>query len=156
MNDLYVIDTCSLIDAATQYNISKKSFANIWKKFDEWIETEKLISSIAVKDELTGTDLEDLRRWAGKHKIFFHPLTREVQERTKEVLLKYPHLIKIKGTGNSNADPFLVATALLRNGTIITQEKRSKSKNICKIPDACDGFHIPCVDLHEFLDRILD
>jgi hypothetical protein len=120
----YVIDTCSLIDAANQYNISKKSFAHVWGKLDELIENGNLISSVAVKDELTSEDLKDLLKWAGKQKEFFCPLTKEIQEKTNEVLEKYPNLIKIKGTGNSNADPFLIATALLRNGTIVTQERR--------------------------------
>jgi len=152
-----IIDTSSLIDAANQYNISKKSFVHVWSKFDEWIEDGKLISSVAVKDELTSKDLEDFLKWARKHKEFFYPLTKEVQEKTTEVLAKYPNLIKIRGTGNSNADPFLVATALLRSGTIVTQEKREKnSKKICKIPNVCDGFGIPCIKLQDFLDEILE
>jgi hypothetical protein len=153
----YVIDTCALIDASNQYNISKKSFAFIWEKFDDLIEGGELISSEVVKDELTSKDLEDLQKWAKKHKTFFYPLTKEIQEKTKEVLAKYPSMIGIKGTGNSNADPFLIATALSFHGTIVTQEKRAKeSAKVCKIPNACDGLGIPYMDLQTFLDLILD
>jgi len=75
MSTIYVIDSCSLIDAAHQYNMSKKTFAHIWGVFTELIEDEKLISSYEVKDELKDKDLVE---WAKDNKTLFYPLTKEM------------------------------------------------------------------------------
>ena len=66
---------------------------------------------------------DDLKVWAKQHKECFLPLTQDVQAKTTEVLSQFPTLIKIRSTGNSNADPFLIATAALQGGTIVTNEK---------------------------------
>ena len=44
----YVIDACSLIDAAHSYNMKKKSFSYIWDKFGSEIDNGNLLSSVAV------------------------------------------------------------------------------------------------------------
>lgn len=118
MKTIYVIDACALIDAAKEYNMSKKTFSPIWEAFDELISNGQLISSTEILDELKD---DDLIAWAKKHKELFVPLTKEIQEQVFEVLKKYPTLIKMKSTSNSNGDPFLVATAITNNGCIITR-----------------------------------
>ena len=130
MSTVYVIDACALIDAAHNYNMGKKAFAHIWDALDKLVENGTLISSSEILDELKD---EDLKTWAKKHKSSFVPLSLEVQEKTKEILQNYPNMIKIQSTSNSNADPFLIATAVLNNGTLVTNErpgdirKRSRS-----------------------------
>ena len=56
------------------------------------------------------------------------------------------------------ADYFLVAhalalnrTALALNCTVITEEVREKNRNKIKIPDACDGLGLPCMNTYEML-----
>lgn len=154
MNTVYVIDACALIDAAQHYNMSKKSFAHIWETLDELFTTGKLISCTEIMDEIKD---EDLMQWMKKHKECFSPLTKDLQEKTTEVLAQFPHLIKIRSTANSNADPFLVATALLRDGSVVTNEKLGdeKTKDI-KIPNVCQALGIPYMNLHSFLDHVLE
>ena len=83
MKTVYVIDACALIDAAKEYNMSKKTFSPIWETFDELISNGQLITSIEIKDELKD---DDLIAWSKKHKEFFVPLTKEIQERVFDVL----------------------------------------------------------------------
>jgi hypothetical protein len=66
-------------------------------------------------------------------------------------------MIQIKSTGNSSGDPFLVATAKVKGGCIITDERPGdvKSKNY-RIPNVCNELGIRYINLHEFLDLILD
>jgi hypothetical protein len=120
MNTTYVIDACALIDAAQHYNMSKKSFSHIWEALDALFESGQLISSAEILDELKD---EDLKKWVKKHQEHFCPLTKDVQDKTSEVLTQFPNLIRIRSTANSNADPFLIATALLHEGSVVTNEK---------------------------------
>lgn len=154
MKKIYVIDACALINAAHNYNMTKKSFAHIWEALDEMIKRGELISSIEIMEELKD---DELCSWAKQRKDCFIPLTKEIQEKAIEVLKKYPTLIKIRSTGNSNADPFLIATAALKDGIIVTDEKFGDSKNKnYKIPNVCEELDIPFMTLHKFLDQILE
>ena len=154
MKTIYVIDACALIDAARNYNMSKKSFSHIWADLDDLIQNGELISSTEIMDELKD---DDLKAWAKQHKECFLPLTRDVQAKTTEVLTQFPTLIKIRSTGNSNADPFLIATAALQGGTIVTNERLGDSKTKdYKIPNVCQALNIPYMNLHTFLDHILE
>ena len=42
MSNVYVIDACSLINAAHNYNMNKKAFAHIWETLEDKIETVQL------------------------------------------------------------------------------------------------------------------
>lgn len=154
MKNVYVIDACALINAAQNYNMTKKSFAHIWDALDTMIQKGELISSTEIMDELKD---DGLKTWAKKHKDCFVPLTKEVQGKTSEILAQFPTLIKIRSSGNSNADPFLIATAALQGGTIVTDEKLGDNKTKdYKIPNVCQALQIPYINLHTFLDQILE
>lgn len=155
MKTTYVIDACALINAAHQYNMSKTAFIPIWEKLNEMVENGEIISSEEIIDELKD---EDISNWAKLHKSAFYPLTKEIQEKTTAILKEYPTLIQIKSSGNSNGDPFLIATAILSNGCIVTDEKPGDTRNSNKfrIPNVCVAMKIPYIDLREFMDRILD
>ncbi len=154
MKQVYVIDACALIDAAKNYNMSKNTFSSIWDKLNEMIETGELISSTEIFDELKD---DDLKKWANLYKKAFLPLSPAIQNKAKEVLKDYPNLIKIRSTSNSNGDPFLIATALVNNGCIVTNEKPGDEKQKdYHIPNVCVGMNIPYMNLRTFLDTILD
>lgn len=153
MKRVFVIDACALIDAAKEYNMSKKTFSPIWESFEQLIDNGQLISSIEVFDELKD---DDLIEWSKKHKEIFVPASKEIQDQVKVVLKKYPTFIKMKSSANSNGDPFLVATAIVNNGCIVTNE-RSGDEKTCdyKIPNVCKGFDIEYMDLHSFVNQII-
>ena len=153
MKTVYVIDACALIDAAKEYNMSKKTFAPIWAAFDELINKGELITSAEIMDELKD---DDLIEWAKHRKEFFLPLSKEIQEQATIILKKYPTMIKMKSSSNSNGDPFLVATAIVNNGCIITNERSGDEKTgDFKIPNVCKGFDIAFMDLHAFLGMLI-
>lgn len=74
------------------------------------------------------------------------------QEKFTEILEKYPNMIKIATKDSSNGDPFLIATALIEGGVILTNEKRSENK----IPNTCDKMGVAHIDLNGFLNEILE
>ena len=154
MKTIYVMDACALIDAAKEYNMSKKMFSPIWEAFDELIEKGELLTSLEIRDELKN---DDLITWSKNHKDFFVPLSKEIQEQVSVILKKYPTLIKMKSSSNSNGDPFLVATAIVKNGCIVTNERSGDEKTgDYHIPNVCKGFNITYMDLHAFLDQLIN
>lgn len=145
----YVIDACSLIDAAHSYNMSKKSFSYIWEKLGSEIDSGNLLSSSEIYDELKD---KDLIGWAKQYKHGFVPLTKVIQEKTTEILERFPELIKMRSIKNSNGDPFLIATALVYNGIVVTNEGLKANG----IPAICSSLGIKYMNLTEYLDEILD
>lgn len=143
----YVIDACSLINAAKNYNMSKKVFAQIWETLDRMIEEGDLISNSEVLDELKD---DDILAWGKSHREAFLPLTCEIQKKTTELLAKHPDMIKITSKGNSNADPFIIATAILEDGIVVTDEKGGGIPRICEL----EG--VDSMNLRAFLDIILE
>ena len=155
MSTIYFIDANALIDASHQYNMSKQVFLPVWEKLDEMADSGELKSSVEIRPELKD---EDIEKWARLHSEIFLPLSKEVQETTIEILNKYPSLIQIKSTANSNGDPFLIATAKVNSGIIITNEKPGDTKNAknYKIPNVCNEMGIPWMNLHDFIDTIVE
>ena len=51
--------------------------------------------------------------------------------------------------GSPVADPFVIACAKVKNGTVVTYEKFKPNAN--KIPNVCAHFKIPCINFEEFM-----
>lgn len=155
MNQKYAIDACALIEAAKIYNLKKRAFSLIWERLDELITQGRLLSSCEVFEELKDPDIVE---WAKQRRGIFLPLNESIQSKTREILSKYPNIIKIRGKkGDSNADPFLIATALLNDCTVVTNEKPGdESSGDWKIPNVCRQYNVECINLGNLLDRMLD
>ncbi len=133
--------------------MTSQFFSRVWDTFGELISNGELISSSEVMDELKE---DELANWAKQHRDCFLPLSKEIQEKTREILKKYPSLIQMKSVKNSNADPFLIATAIVKNGTVVTDERFGDEKNgQYKIPNVCRANNIPCITLQEFIGEIM-
>jgi hypothetical protein len=65
---------------------------------------------------------------------------------------QYNTLAKTEFADYENADPFIVATALQRSGTAVSQERSEPAakKNI-KLPDVCTQFGVPHIDTFTLL-----
>lgn len=150
----YAIDACSLINAAKNYSLKKSTFTPIWDKVENMIEAGALISTVEVRDELKDDDLVE---WSKRNDQLFLPLTEEVQKKAIDVLRDFPTIIKMKSTGNSNADPFLIATASIEGATIVSDERLGdESTGDYHIPNVCRRYGIGCITLNDFLDIILE
>lgn len=75
-----------------------------------------------------------------------------MQVKTTEILQQFPQIIKIQTKGNSNGDPFLIATAILENGVIVTDEGNKNHG----IPMVCESLGVPYMKLNDMLDEILE
>ena len=150
----YAIDACSLINAAKHYNLKKATFSPVWDKVTDMISTGALISTVEVRDELKDDDLVE---WCKLNDSLFLPLTEDIQKKVTVILRDFPTMIKMKSTGNSNADPFLIATAVLKDATIVSDERLGdEATGDFHIPNVCKKYGIDCISLEEFLERILE
>jgi hypothetical protein len=53
--------------------------------------------------------------------------------------------------GGRNADAFIVARAFAIGGSVVTAERFKP--NAVKLPNICDHFKIPCLDLERFMEE---
>ena len=154
MTDRYAIDTCSLVNAAKNYSLKKSTFSPVWERINDLISEGLLISTTEVKEEIKD---DDLLEWSKRNDQMFHPLTEEVQIKATDILRGFPTMIKMKSTGNSNADPFLIATAMLEDAIIVTDERLGdEATGDYHIPNVCRRYGVECITLNDFLDRILE
>jgi len=66
----------------------------------------------------------------------------------REILSKFPKLIDTNKT-TADADPFIIALALSRNCTVVTNERGGTSDNP-KIPYVCEYYGVKCLSLIDF------
>ena len=148
---IYIIDASALIEASKTYPLSKKTFQSIWDKIADMFEEGTLMSSAEIFDEVKDKDISD---WLKSYKSKFIPLDKAIQETTKDILNKFPNMINIKKNkkSSSNGDPFLIATAIERNGVIVTNEKNGLNR----IPAVSKAFNIESINLYQFIDEIME
>jgi hypothetical protein len=83
----------------------------------------------------------------------FLPLTEDIQQKAKEILVTHPTLVDIKRR-KSGADLFLIAAAIVRGGIVVTQEKlRGGSPKVVKIPHVCEAYGVRCIPLLALLQQ---
>ena len=148
---IYIIDACALIDASKNYPLGKKTFQSIWDKIAEMFEEGTLMSSAEIFDEVKDKDISE---WLKSYKSCFIPIDESIQKTTKEILDKFPNMININKNkkSSSNGDPFLIATAIEKQGIVVTNEKNGLNK----IPAVCKSFNIESINLLQFIDEIME
>lgn len=148
---MYVMDTS--VVSALHKNYFRSRFVTLWRRFDEMVASGGITSTREALRELEdfgGAPYEwaesnaglfvtpDAKEGAFVAKIFAIPHFQSNMERQK--LLR----------GGRNADPFLIARAATTSSTVLTMEK--PKPNSAKIPNICQHFSIPCIDLEQFME----
>ena len=166
--NIYIIDTSSLIEMKNRY--PKKNFPSLWEKIEELISKNRLISPLEVRKEIERGD-DELSKWVKNKKInkmFIEPDSLQM-EKANEIINKYDSLAKVEKPDNLNADPFLIALALVKKELskkelvamklfdkdnvnidyiIITEESIKPNK----IPSICKDLGINCIKLLKMID----
>ena len=150
---IYAFDTSSFIRLNSYY---PDVFPAFWQQFDEAVAAGVVISTREVLRELDREDPDHALTWAKKNADVF---TMPNDDETKFVgqILAVPHFQQLIGTkarlvGTPVADPFVIACAAVRKGTVVTEE-RLKS-NSAKIPNVCQHFGIACLNLEKFMRAV--
>lgn len=145
---IYVFDTSSLRSLQHFY---PRVFKTIWNGLDELVAQRDLISTREVFNELERQAVsEAVLQWAKNNKsLFSTPAANELQFVSE--IFKIPHFQGLIGAqqrlkGMPVADPFVTEEGWQRS------RKRLELKpNAAKIPNVCNHFNIPCIDLEEFM-----
>lgn len=150
---IYVFDTSSL--RALQY-FYPAVFKQIWENLDKLITQQTFISCREVLNELEKQNISnDLSRWAKKNKNIFTMPSHEEFNFVREIfqIRHFQGLIgeKQRLKGMPVADPFVIACAKVKKGTVVTEERFAD--NGAKIPNVCIHFKIPCVNLEGFMQN---
>lgn len=148
---IYVFDTSSF---RVLKNFYPPRFPTLWKNVGLMMEAGDLISVREVARELKDFGEDDLlKSLARKHKAIFLAPDGDEQAFVQRIFSK-PHfraLISQRALlqGKPVADPFVIAAAAIREGTVVTQE--ALKPNAAKIPNVCRAFDVPYLNLEDFM-----
>ena len=148
---IYVFDTSSL---SKLKHFFPGVFKSVWLGLDTLVESGELISTREVWNEIERGDVDaHTNQWlkARKH-IFTTPTADEL--RFVAQIFQTQHFQALIGekqrlTGTPVADPFIIACAKIRRATVVTEERHKP--NAAKIPNVCNQFNVPCIDLESFM-----
>ena len=149
----YIFDTSSFFELERFY---PDIFKSVWIKLDKLVNDRLLFSTREVWNEMDRGDLSPhLHKWIeekGRENIFSIPEAEELIFVQK--ILSVKHFQNLIGTrqilsGRPVADPFVVACAKIKCETVVTEERNQP--NAAKIPNVCEYFDIPCVNLEKFM-----
>ncbi len=149
---IYVFDTGSFILLKHYY---PSIFPNLWKGLEGLADGGNLVSVGDVLRELeAGTEEDALTRWIKGRKGLFQKPSAEDQRAVSQILAvpAFQQLVSQKALykGSPVADPFVIAAAMTRNATVVTEERMKP--NAAKIPNVCKHFGVPCMDLKTFFE----
>ncbi len=151
----YVFDSNSLMNLFWHYY--PKRFPTLWEKFDALVSGGELISVREVFNEI-GSSEDSLGTWAKEHKnvLFLESTVKELQFVAEIFQVRNFHFQAMvrkqeRLQGKPVADPFVIAKAKILNACVVTQEKNTEKA--AKIPNVCDHFKIPCIDLEGFMEK---
>ena len=159
--NLYIIDSSSLIEIQRRYPID--IFPSVWKHLHELVMDGKLIAPVEVKKELL-EGYDSLKGWIHTHEGMFRDFDDDLIIRTQSILGRFPRMADSESEKLYNADPFIIALALLLQEkpqrelvphiiTVVTDERgklgtnpKLHENNMKKIPDVCEKYGIECMD----------
>jgi len=150
----YIFDNNTLTAIFRHYY--RDSFPSFWGLFSKMIIDGNILSVREVHNEIKNYSRKDeLEAWAKTNTYFFaDPTTEELEFITQ--IYSVPHFYNSISQqkllkGGPFADPFIIAKAYVEQGTVVTLEKLKP--NATKIPNICEHFKIPCIDLQGFLKQ---
>jgi len=148
---IYVFDTSSLSNLRHFY---PAVFTTVWSELDRMIGQGDLISTKEVWNEMQrGNPAQHTNAWLEARKAIFRTPTIEELLVVAEIL-RIPHFQALIGErqrlkGTPVADPFVIACAKVKGGTVVAEEQLKP--NAAKIPNVCQHYGIPCIDLEGFM-----
>lgn len=74
-----------------------------------------------------------------------------IQQSAAQILNVHPRLVS-QGRRRSGADPFVIGLAMVRNGTVVTEETARGNLTSPRIPDVCGDLGVPCLNLMEYIE----
>lgn len=147
----YVIDTSIWIHVGRHH--PPDIFRSVWQRFDDICAVGDLVSPEEVLHELEHGD-DILAAYLRARSGLFVPLDEAQMTAVADVVRACPGLVDEEAE-RGRADPFVVALARVRGGTVVTGERPRRSSTApFRIPDACAHYGLPCLDWFGFLREV--
>ncbi len=149
---MYVFDTNSLSRLFGCY--PKVLFPSLWRRFESMLSSGRILSTREVLVELESGKrrTENAYNWAKGNPDLFTPLIGD-EGAVVAKIFQVAHFQQImqrkQSVVSTSADPFIIARADFRAGTVVTEE--SKPPHGARIPNICEHFSIPCIKLDGFM-----
>lgn len=145
----YLIDTSALL---SQKDKDEKFYRHVhvtlWEKIDELIRNQIIVSCSEVREEIYYQD-DEMAEWFRRIGCLCFEIDNDIQREVRRILHSHPELISF-AKNKSSGDAFLIATAMKRNLTIITEENR---RSPYKIPMVCESLKQDCIDIYTLCER---
>jgi hypothetical protein len=143
----FCVDTSGWLDGWDRY-YPRDVFPSLWQNVEQRVSGSDIIASEEVYVEVQKKD-DDLHEWMKQRKFMLIPANESIQRRVAEVLATYPRLVDTL-KGRSQADPFVIATAVETGSIVVTGESVGTATRP-RIPFVCQQLGIRCIT---FLDMI--
>jgi len=150
---IYIFDTSSF---RVFGNYFPQRFPTIWDSINALVTDGKLISVREVYNELNeGGNKPFLLEWTKENRKIFLTPTQEEMIFVREIFLlkHFQNLVSQKQRlkGSPVADPFIIASAKVKNGCVVTEE--TFKPNAAKIPNICEHFKIDYTNVEGFMEK---
>lgn len=147
---LYSFDTSAILNGRRDL-FRPSVFRGLWENIEGAIAAGEVRAVDEVRGELAKRD-DDAKQWAERQSGLYCPLTDDIQQATTNILRAHSALVKAGGK-RSGADPFVIALALARNGTVVSEETLSGNTSKPRIPDVCKDLGIPVLNLMGYIEE---
>lgn len=151
----YCIDTSSLLYLKRHYPMA--IFPSVWSRITDLADSEALYSSREVFEELKRSISQDgceALSWAKRHPATFHDLCADSMLATQRVLAAAPDLLNSEKPKSNQADPFVIAHAMIHGAHVVTEERPSSRGQRPKIPDVCRSLGVPSINVHGLFSAV--
>jgi hypothetical protein len=149
----YVLDTGAFYTLGHFY---PSRFPTIWARINSLVLDGRLWSVREVRRELENNcPFPHIEEWLGKNLYIFNKPNAAEMEVVSQIfrvplfqgLVRRTNILK----GLPVADPFVVASAKIHNGAVVTREIfRDKG---ARIPTVCKQFDVECITVEQFLEK---
>ncbi len=157
---VYIMDANVFIQAKNGY-YAFDICPGFWVWLDRIVDDGHVVTIAKVYDELANQD-DDLSIWIRERREAPWIEANDAPEiqAAFEQVTAYVHSMAVQDRAKAwflgKADPWLIARAMVKGGTVVTHEKRDPdARKRVKIPDVADAFGVPCQDTFTIL-RLLE
>jgi len=150
---LYVFDTSSIRVFSNYY---PSTFPAFWENLENCVNEGRILS---VREAYRELELQSTKphvdEWANNNRhIFLVPTEQEMLFVAR--LFQIPHFLQLVSDkaialGRPVADPFVIASAHERGGSVVTEERNIA--NAGKIPNVCARFGVDCINVETLMER---
>jgi tRNA A37 methylthiotransferase MiaB len=150
---LFCVDTSAWLDGWVR-DYPQDVFPSLWAKLAEHAESSELRCAEEVYVELSKKD-DGIHDWIKARKHIVVPIDLPIQACVSDILAVYPRLVDTK-RNRSQADPFVIATALCLGSSVVvvSGEKPRGNLDSPSIPDVCAARNLECIGFLEMIRRL--